>query len=153
MHSMKGRNLDFIICALIYISGTKHNNALDIKIFGKEYEKDIRGYIKFIEELMNDKTIIKDPEKEVYKDVLLDSYVTKYSKSVYGLNRRLIADIRKLIPMTQFIMRKKEIVAVALIVYYKNDTSLIKKLSKEYCLSDISIRSAIRELKEISVKT
>jgi len=143
-HSLKGRNMELMICAFIFMVCQKNNYAMNIKLFGEEYITDIMKCVKFIEESNNIVQVIEEPT-EVFHDNQIESFIRKYSKIV-DINRKMTQDIIKLIPKAEFIMRKKEIIAIALIVFYKNNKSIIKILSKECCVSELAIKSALREI-------
>jgi len=144
--SMKGRNMDFMVCAFIYIVCQKKNYAMNIKLFGEEFITDIMSCVKFIEESSNIVHVIEAPS-DVFHDAQIEAFIRKYS-IIIGINRRMIQEIVKLIPKAEFIMRKKEIIAIALIAYYKKNKPIIKTLSKEFCVSELAIKSALREIVE-----
>lgn len=143
-HSMKGRSLDFMICAFIFISCQKKNYAMNMKLFGEEYTTDIMNCVKFIEENTKAVNVIEAPS-DIFHDAHIEAFIRKYSRIV-GINRRMTQEIVKLIPKAEFIMRKKEIIAIALIAYYKKNKTVVKTLSKEFCVSELAIKAAIREL-------
>ena len=143
-HSMKRRNMDIMICAFIFIACQKKNYAMNIKLFGEEHSTDIMKCVKFIEEISQTIKIVEEPST-VFHDDQIEAFIRKYSKIV-GINRRMTQDIIKLIPKAEFIMRKKEIIAIALIAYYKKNNFVVKTLSKECCISELAIKSALREL-------
>ena len=143
-YSFKGHNLDFIICAFIFIACKNKNYAMNIKLFGEEKITSIMNCVKFIEESMNIIHVIEAPP-EIFHDAQIEAFIRKYSKIV-DINRKITQDIIKLIPKAEFIMRKKEIVALALIAYYKKNKTIVKILAKECCVSELAIKSALREL-------
>lgn len=142
--SMKGRNLDLIICSLIYISAKSHNRAMNLNMLGRGNEKDLLKCVRFLEEALNVKHCVSNSE---YSDREIESYIMQYCETFHDMPRRTRCDIIKLIPKTEFIMRKKNSIAAALIIYHMKDNSLIKTLSTRFCLSDTTIRSVLRELK------
>jgi transcription initiation factor TFIIIB Brf1 subunit/transcription initiation factor TFIIB len=142
--SLKGRNLDFMICAFIFIVCQKKDYAMNIKLFGEEFTTDIMKCVKFIEEKNKVVNIVKEKEK-VFHDNAIESFIRKYSKIV-NINRKMTQEIVKLIPKAEFVMRKKEIIAIALIIYFQKNNKLIKLLAKECCISDLAIKSALRDL-------
>lgn len=142
--SMKGRNIDFMICAFIFIVCQKKNYAMNIKLFGEEFTTDIMNCVKFIEESRKIINVIEAPT-DVFHDPQVEAFIRKYSRIV-GINRKMTQDIVRLIPKAEFIMRKKEIIAIALIAYYKKNKTMVKTLSKEFCVSELAIKSALREL-------
>lgn len=146
--SLKGRNLDYIICAFIYLSAQRNNRALELNIFGKEYVNEILKSVQFVQEKLNITSMVLDPDSGVYQDKEIESYIFQFCNGFPELNRRIRCDILKLIPKTQYIMRKKSAIAAGLIVYHLSDMSLIKTLSSRHCLSDTTIRAVIKDLKK-----
>lgn len=143
-YSLKGRNLDIVICAFIFMACQKKQYAMNIKIFGEEFITDIMKCVKFIEESTNVIKIVEAPST-VFHDDQIEAFIRKYAKFV-NINRKFTQEIVKLIPKAEFIMRKKEIIAVALIAYYKKDKTIVKALSKECCISELAIKTALREI-------
>ena len=117
---------------------------MNIKLFGEEYITDIMKCVKFIEESNNCVELIVE-QKNAFHDNQIEAFIRKFSK-ILNFNRKMTQDIIKLIPKAEFIMRKKDVVAVALILFYKNEKVILKVLSKECCISELAIKSAIREL-------
>ena len=143
-NSMKGRNMEIMICAFIYIVCQKQNYAMNIKLFGDDYTTEIMKCVRFIEERTQVIKIVEEPPK-VFHDNQIEAFIRKYSRIV-GINRKMTQDIVKMIPKAEFIMRKKEIIAIALIAYYKKNKSFVKTLSKEFCISELAIKAALRDL-------
>ena len=146
-HSFKGRNIEFVICAFIFIAAKMKNHAINVSLFGREYETDIMKCVKFIEEKRKDVIVIKKPiECQKFHDKDIESFIRKYCKLV-DINKKMTQDIIKTIHKAEFIMRKKEIIAIALIVSYKKKCKYVmKKLAKESCVSELAIKSSLREL-------
>jgi transcription initiation factor TFIIIB Brf1 subunit/transcription initiation factor TFIIB len=147
-NNLKGKNEEIVICALIYMSAINNKYAIDIPtLFVEEAEEEIRKMVKFIEEKIGIKEIFEEPVEELrFFDEELRTYICKFCKFA-NISNEMTYDIIKMIPKTEYIMRKKKIVAIALIVYTKNnDKILLKKLSKEYHVSDLAVKSAIRDI-------
>jgi len=151
-HTFKGRNINLIICAFIYIAGKANNYAINAHIFGKEYEKDVMQNVKFIENTLKIKTEVKEPEK-TFTDKDIEAFICKYITLIPEANKKMKFDIIKLIPLTEFVMRKKEVTAIALIIYYKKDKRLLKTLSQGSGISELAIKSALRDIDELKVKS
>jgi transcription initiation factor TFIIB len=147
--SMKGRNLDYIICALIIISAKQHSRVIDTSVFDKEHETEIIKSIAFTEEALGVKQVICNPEETVFADAEIESHIVQFCSHYPQIGRRARRDIIKLIPKTEFIMRKKNAVAAALIIHHLRDRSMIKDLSMRFSLSDTTIRSALKDLKKV----
>lgn len=146
--NMKGRNLDLIICALIFVSAKKNRMAINTCIFGREYEYEIIKNIQFVEDALHIKHDISNPEETTYYDKEIESYIVQYCTHFPEIKRRTRCDILKLIPKTECIMRKKNAIAAALIVYHLGDTSIIKALAQKFTLSDATIRAVLNDLKK-----
>ena len=143
-NSLKGHNLSFIIAAFIVIVCKKRNYAMSINIFGNENSKYILKSVNFVEEKMGYGEKIEEPSA-VFHDKQIESFIRKYGKSI-KLNMKTIQDIIQLIPKAKFIYRTKECIAIALICFYKKDKLITKTLAKDFCISELSIKSALREL-------
>lgn len=139
--TFKGRNMEYVIGAFIYIAAKKTNFPIDVKTLGDEIE--VMKCVKFIEQ-GGDQVNIEKP-KEVYEDKDIVAYIRKYGGCV-GLNRKVVQDIIKLIPKAQYLMRKKEVIAASLIIYHLNDKCLLSKLVKTSGISPNAIKSTLQEL-------
>ena len=147
VHNFKGRKMELCVCAFIFIAAKKKNYAMNVKIFGKELETDIMKCVKFIEENTNNVVKkIEDPDtSRVFQDKDIEAFVRKYSR-VADITRKMTQEVVNMIYKAEFIMRSKEIVAIALLVHYTKNNRLIKVLSREYCVSELAVKSALREI-------
>ena len=149
VRNLKGQKIELCVCAFIFLAAKKMNYAMNIKIFDKEFETDIMKCVKFIEENTN-KVInkIDDPStSRVFQDKDIEAFVRKYSR-VADITRKMTQEVVNMIYKAEFIMRSKEIIAIALLVYYTKNNRLIKVLSKEYCVSELAVKSALREISQ-----
>ena len=147
-HTFKGRNLDHIIPAFIYIVAKDINYSLDIHIFGKHLQHDIMKSVNFILDTLHILQPIIHPSSS-FTDNDIESYILSFSKLV-GINRKISWQIIKTIHLVEFIMRKKEILAIALIIHFFNDFNLLKPLSKATGFNSAAIKSAILDISQPS---
>ena len=73
-HSLKGHNLDYMICGFIYIACKKKSCPINIKDFGEEYSKYILKSINFIENTFKEVKLIEKP-KETFHDKEIESFM------------------------------------------------------------------------------
>ena len=143
-YSMQGRSLENMIYAFIVITHQKYNVPLQIII-----TPDITKCLKFIEQNFTfPKESIINPVLEGFYDADIEANIRKYKRTA-ELTKNNIKEINALIQSTEFIMRSKEIIALGLIVVYKksNDRHWMKLLAKEACVSELAIKSAVKDIK------
>jgi len=143
-HNFKGRNLNHIVPAFIYIASKDIHYSLDVLIFGQHLQHDIMKSVTFIQDtLLLHKPV--QPPNDIFTDSDIESFILSYSKFI-NVNRSISWQIIKSIHLVQFIMRKKEILAIALIVHFFNDTNLIKPLSSATGFNINAIKAALQDL-------
>ena len=143
LHNFKGRNLDHIVPAFIYIASKDINYSLDIHIFGKHLQHDIMKSVTFIQDTLLLHKPIQLPNY-IFTDSDIESFILSFSKLIH-IDRKISWQIIKSVHLVQFIMRKKEILAIALIVHFFNNLDLIKPLSTATGFNINAIKAALRD--------
>lgn len=143
-HNFKGRNLDHVIPAFIYIAAKHLNYSLDVHIFGKHLQHDIMKSVNFISDSLHIHPHIVKPSSS-FIDHDIESYIISFS-SLINIDRTISWQIVKSIHLVQFIMRKKEVLAIALIVHFLNDLTLIKSLSTLTGFNTNAIKAALVDI-------
>ena len=147
-HTFKGRNLDHIIPAFIYIAAKNINYSIDVFIFGQHLQHDIMKSVTFISDTLHLHQSVQKPSILPFSDKDIEAFILSYSKLV-NINRKISWKIIKNIHLVEFIMRKKEVLAIALIVHFMNNKLLIKQLSSLTGFSINSIHLALQNINNI----
>lgn len=140
-YSMQGRSTENMIYAYIVIASKNRKSIINFVV-----NADIMECIKFL----NSTGILpQSPEENPMIDENTDPQMEGHIKRfTYALNMKKedISAIIKMIPMTKLVMRKKEIIAIGLIVIYTKKNKLVKELSKKYGLTESSIKAAMKDI-------
>jgi len=140
---LHGKNMEYMVYAFIYVSAENNNFPVTL-----EFITDPKIVKKLLKKCINEVKSTIGCKKEIsreYGDRQLESFIVKYC-NMLQYTKRMTRDIIKLIPKTEFILRKKDIVACGLIVFYKNNKSLIKPVSQVTCVSELAIKRVFNEL-------
>jgi transcription initiation factor TFIIIB Brf1 subunit/transcription initiation factor TFIIB len=147
-HSCKGRSMDCMVYAFIQLAAEKKSYGLNLeKYLGSCQARKVNRYAKMIQGFTQTQTQTPCQVEARFKDEEIESFVCQYATKI-GMSRQEKYQVIKHITKAEFILRKKETIAIALLVKFKDgDKSILKILSAHTGIKEQSIELVMKELK------